>query len=257
MLHPSSKSFGLVCIAAAVFASVTPVAALETVLRDALAPGSTLTVRTIAGNVRVARGSGAAVVHAVARPTQKGQINMHLAQTRSAGGWTVCEVPLERTSCDGGDTFDNDSDNPQSAVDLTITIPAGVKLDVATVSGNIGVSGVTSGIDAKSVSGNVKIATAGNARAKTVSGDLDVRLGSVATSTSFDSVSGRVALAVARSTGATVNAKTVSGNVTGGSGVNFSGAQAFVGRDLHATLGRGGSAIDIHTVSGSIDVTTI
>ncbi len=254
MLEVRGKSLGLALVAASVFGIATPAAASQTTLQNTLAAGSTLTVRTIAGFVHVSHGAQTAVVRAVARPTSDGHINMHVAQTRSGSNWTVCEVPIERTSCDGGN--DEDSHGEKSSVDLTISVPPGVKLDVATVSGDIEITGVTSGVDAKSVSGRVKIATAGSASAKTVSGDLDVRVGAVANSASFDSVSGRIALALPRSTNAKVVAQTLSGSVTGGSGVNFSGDRNFIGHDLHATLGRGGSAIDIHTVSGSIAVKT-
>ena len=254
MLDFIRKSLGIALFAASLLGVAVPVAAGETTLHDALAAGSTLTVRTIGGFVRVSHASGAAVVRASARANEAGQFDMHVAETRSGGNWTVCEVPVEQTSCDSH--ADVEHNGSRGRVDLTVTVPGGVKLDVATVSGDVAIEGVTSGVDAKSVSGHVKIVTMGAASATTVSGDLDVRVGSVASSTSFDSVSGRIALVIPRATNATVNAKSLSGAVTG-SGVNFSGERGFIGRNLRAKLGSGASDVDIHTVSGSIDVKTI
>jgi DUF4097 and DUF4098 domain-containing protein YvlB len=266
----SRTSLALGMVLANVVALVVPAAAGETTLRNHLAAGSTLTVRTIAGFIHISRGSGDAIVRAVASPGDGTGIDMHVAQDRTAGSWTVCEVPLDVTSCSGS-SHDN---NSHGHVDLTIGVPAGVKLDVTSVSGDVAVTGATQSVTAKSVSGNVgiatagdasastvsgdvKIATGGSASAKTVSGNVNAHLGSLRGSTSFDSVSGRIALAVPHTSNADVSAKTLSGDVTGGSGVRFTGDQSFVGHNLRATIGRGGTPIDIHTVSGSIDVTTI
>jgi hypothetical protein len=266
-----SLAFALGISVGSALATAKPAAAGETTLRNRLAAGSTLTVRTVVGFIHITRGAGDATVIAVAHPGGDGHaVDVHVAQSRSAGSWTVCEVPLNVNSCDGEDN----RGNTHGRVDLTISVPAGVKLDLTTVSADVAVAGATSSVTAGSVSGDVKIATSGDAdansvsgnvevaaggfaRAKTVSGNVNVRLGALRRSTSFDSVSGEIALAVPRATNADVSVNTLSGDVTGSGGVHFSGDQGLVGHNVHATIGHGGTPVDIHTVSGSIDVTTI
>ncbi len=265
----SRTSLALGIVLANAIALATPATADETTLRNRLAAGSTLTVETIAGFIHITRGSGDTVVRAIAYPGDKGAIDMHVAQSRSGGSWTVCEVHLDVTACGEQSTQSHAS----GRVDLSISVPAGVKLDLKSIGGDVAVSGATSDVAVGSVAGNVKIATMGDAYAKSVSGDVNVaaggtarattvagnvkvRMGTLRRSTSFDSVSGTVALVLPRDANADVSANTLSGDVTGGGGIRFTGDKSFVGHNVRATLGHGGTPIDIHTVSGSIDVTT-
>jgi len=250
----SRTSLALGIVLANALALVIPATASETALRNNLAAGSTLTVRTITGFIHVTRGYGEATVTAVSYPGgHGGPPDVHVAQSRSAGSWTLCEAPLTVNSCDG----EIDRDNTHGHVDFTITVPAGVKLHLTTVTADVAVTGATSDVTAESVSGDVRIVTSGSASAKTVSGSQNVHMGIPRDSASFDSVSGAVALSVPRATNAEVSVDTLSGSVTGGGIVHFTGDRNFVGHNVHATIGHGGTPVDIHTVSGSIDVTTI
>jgi hypothetical protein len=266
----SRTSLAIGLVLANAIALAAPAAAGETTLRNRLAAGSTLTVETIAGFIHVVRGSGDTVVHAVSYPGDGGAIDMHVAQSRSGGSWTVCEVHLDVTQCGR----ESNRSHASGHVDLTIRVPAGVKLDLKSISGDVAVADATSDVAVGSVSGDVKIATTGDAfvksvsgdvtvvaggtaTAKTVSGNVNVRLGTLRSSTSFDSVSGTIALAIPHDANAKVSANTLSGDVTGGGDVHFGGDKSFVGHNVRATLGQGSTPIDIHTVSGSIDVTTI
>jgi hypothetical protein len=267
----SRTSLAIGLVLANAIALAAPAAAGETTLRNRLAAGSTLTVKTFTGFIHITRGSGDTIVQAVAHPGDRGTIDMHVAESRSAGSWTICEVHLDTHSCDG----DLHSKTYASGrVDLTISVPEAIKLDLKTVSGDVAVADATSDVAVGSVSGDVKIATTGDAfvksvsgdvkvvaggtaTAKTVSGNVNVRLGTLRSSTSFDSVSGTIALAIPHDANAKVSANTLSGDVTGGGDIHFGGDKSFVGHNVRATLGQGSTPLDIHTVSGSIDVTTI
>ncbi len=98
-----------------------------------------------------------------------------------------------------------------ASVDYTVTAPAGTRVTVRSVSGDISVTGTKGDLDVESVSGDVTIAEAGRlSRAKTVSGDVDIKGAATDGSLDVSSVSGDV---VARSVKARrIEAGTVSGN---------------------------------------------
>ncbi len=267
----SRTSLALGIVLGGAIALATPATAGETTLRDRLAAGSTLTVKTATGFIHISRGSGGTIVRAVAHPGDAGTIDMHVAENRSARSWTICEVHLDTHTCEGDL---HSKSYATGRVDFTISVPEGIKLDLKTISGDVAVADATTDVAVGSVSGDVKIATTGDAfvksvsgdvkvvadgtaTAKTVSGNVNVRLGTLRNSTSFDSVSGTIALALPHNVNAKVSANTLSGDVTGGGDVHFGGDKSFVGHNVRATLGQGGPPIDIRTVSGSIDVTTI
>lgn len=263
-------SFDHLATGAIVAALLADSGSATTTLHDSLATGSTLTVRTISGFVHVTTAPGPATVVARARSGDGSPIDMHVAQSRANGSWTVCEVPLAQRSCDRQTGVDHVGQH--SRVDLTISVPAGVNLAIGTVSGDVSVAGVSSSVAAKSVSGAVVVATEGDARvetvsgkivvrgnavrsAKSVSGDLDVTT-DASSDASIDNVSGNVKLAVPRTASVSVRAKTTSGDVRGSGSLRFSNDREFVGHDERAVLGGGARSIDVRTVSGAIAAST-
>jgi len=160
------------------------------------------------------------------------------------------------------------------SVDYTVTAPAGTRVSVRSVSGDIRVTGTKGDLDVESVSGDVTIADAGQlARAKTVSGDVDIQgatsngtldIGSVsgdvrakgvkARRIDAGTVSGDAELADTTCDAATM--KSVSGDVS------FSGALAKAGRyefrshsgDVRLTVApEPGFELDASTFSGAIN----
>jgi hypothetical protein len=211
-------------------------------------------VRALDGSIDVRRGSGPATVFAKATPHDGFPIDMHVAETRLADRWFVCAVSLAQRTCsdDEGDHGDT-----HTRIDFIVTLPPGVRLKAEDVSGNITAQQLASDVDAGAVSGSVSIATSGTARARTVSGAIDARMGRVADGLAFDSVSGRVRLAIPANSSAEISAQSLSGDVRGSGGLAFQGDPQTVGRNMLAKLGQGGAHIDIRTVSGSIDVRTL
>jgi hypothetical protein len=247
---------GAATVAALILAQSSRVLAFamtQTTLHDTLPRGATLEVRALDGSIEVRRGSGPATVVAKATPHDGFPIDMHVAQTRLADRWFVCAVSLSQRTCSDDD---GDHGDTHTRIDFIVTLPPGVRLKAEDVSGNITARALASDVEAHAVSGNVSIVTSGTATAQTVSGALDVSIGRIDDRLAFDSVSGGVRLAVPANASAEIAAQSVSGAVRGSGGLAFAGEPQMVGSNVRAKLGDGGPHIDIHTVSGSIDVRT-
>ena len=69
----------------------------------------------------------------------------------------------------------NNRRNINVSVAYTVTAPAGTRLTIGSVSGNIKVSDIKGDLSANSISGDVRIANAGRiAAAKSISGDVEI-----------------------------------------------------------------------------------
>ncbi len=159
-------------------------------------------------------------------------------------------------------------------VDYTVTVPAGIRVILRSISGNIRATGVKGGLDAETISGDVIVADGANPqRAKTVSGRIELDGVARADLVDLSSISGDIV--ARRSTVRRVQASTVSGRVTltdvacdaaslkALSGeVAFAGPLAKAGRyefkshsgDVRLTLaGDAGFELDARTFSGRID----
>jgi DUF4097 and DUF4098 domain-containing protein YvlB len=143
-------------------------------------------------------------------------------------------------------------------VDFTVRVPAGVKLAARTVSGSVEALRLRGPVDARSVSGSVRVSTAGPVQASSVSGNVTAALGRMGgQDLAFRSVSGNVTLEVPAGIDADFEARTLSGNIDsdvplqiGGEGRGRFGVR--VGQQVHATLGRGGPTLHVTTVSGDV-----
>jgi DUF4097 and DUF4098 domain-containing protein YvlB len=133
--------------------------------------------------------------------------------------------------------------------DLELKVPAGSRLEVNTVSADIGVDGVAGPVRLESVRGRVTVGGAPREfEAKTVSGDIEVAAASAPGRAS--SVSGKVAL---KGVGESVEADSVSGAVTvTGDAVTRAQLQTTSG-DIRFDAGlAAGGRLDAKTVSGSV-----
>lgn len=159
--------------------------------RKASATG-VVTVETISGTIKVAGWSADEV-----RVTGTLGYGIERLDVESLGDRTKIKViyPHDCRRCEGAD--------------LEISIPAGSRLEVETVSADVWVDQVSGVLDVETVSGDVKLrGQPSEIEAETVSGDLEIDAGSAPVEAS--SVSGSVTLLDA---GDRVKATTVSGEV--------------------------------------------
>ena len=97
-----------------------------------------------------------------------------------AAGVTICAVyPAEGNSCEPGDEGRLRSRNNDVKVDFTVMVPAGMAFVGRTVNGGVKAIDLTGDVEARTVNGNITLATSGYARAKTVNGSIRAEFGSV------------------------------------------------------------------------------
>ena len=111
------------------------------------------------------------------------------------------------------------------------------------------------------MSGNVRLATRGPARAASVSGDIDATFGeSSDDEMNFASVSGSVILRIGSGVNADVRANTLSGEIESDFPLerddddddDEGGFHIRIGEQARGRIGRGGPELSVNTVSGNI-----
>ena len=227
----------------------------------AMTPGRVLVVRNVNGAIRVTRADGTrASVTAVKRWRRGNPADVRIEQvkTGASGDVVICAFWTDNASCDersyhshsdGGWTSNRRND---VSVEFTIHLPAGVRIVVATVNGEVSVEGATDEVDASSVNGSVwATSTGGPVRAHTVNGDVRARMGTRGTTDlQFSTVNGTVIVQVPEGADAELAMSTVNGSVQSDFPVTIQGR--LNPRKLRATLGKGGPRLDMKTVNGDV-----
>ena len=140
--------------------------------------------------------------------------------------------------------------NSEAEVHFRVRVPAGVKLDLVMVEGSV-VSASSAAVKARGVNGNVTIVTSvGPVSVKTVNGDVDARMSSLAGSDSvqLETVNGSAYLFLPETVSATVDIGSTNGTLM----TDFPGAaerDRFT-KQIVATLGSGSTPVRVRTMNG-------
>ncbi len=230
----------------------------------ALPPGQVLEVKGIMGSI-VAEPAAAGVAEVVAekrgRSTDFADVEIRVVE--AADGITICAVyhpeDYAGDDCDLDDRRrDRNDDRGRDArvdVDFTVRVPEGVELIATVVTGDVDAQGLRSNVVAHSVSGDVAVSTSGIVEAGTVSGSLDLAMGSLDwTRLDFNTVSGDITLRVPESLGADVEFESLSGELDTDFDLRVEQRRErrLVGERVQGTIGTGGRRLTFHTVSGSV-----
>lgn len=271
-------------IAALTFAIASPLTALaQSDFRwsGRLASGQEIEIRNLNGDVRAEPSTGSEV-EVVGRRSGDDVDEVEIRVVRQGDGMLICAVfPNSGGSWRGRDDDgdrgrDRRGDDECSSrgrrsstrsfdarIDFVVRVPAGVRLAAASVSGDVSARGLRSAVQASSVSGDVEVSTTGPAQASSVSGNVVATLGRTGgEELSFRSVSGDVTLRLPSGIDAAFEARTVSGEIESDFPVTSVGrdrggrgwVNVRVGEHVRGTLGRGGPAVSVNTVSGDITV---
>jgi hypothetical protein len=230
-----------------------------------LAAGRVLEVKGIMGSI-VAEPASDGVAQVVAeksgRSTDFDEVEIRVVE--DADGVTICAVYHPQDyfddDCDLDDRRRRDRDRGRDArvdVDFTVRVPAGVELVATVVTGDVMVNGLRSDVSAHSVSGDVAVSTTGVVEAGTVSGSMDVAMGSLDwTRLSFNTVSGDITLRVPEGFGADVDFQSLSGDLDTDFDLVVDSRRdgRFVGSRIEGTIGEGGRRLSFHTVSGDVRI---
>jgi len=249
---------------------LAPVAGAQQSDRDfrwtgAVNSGRWLYVRNLNGTIRVERGTGSEVEVTAEKRWRRGDpADVTIEVTRVGSGdqdVVVCAIWRDHTDrCDergyrsegrNRRGWDRDDD---VAVDFTVRLPAGVKLDASSINGRLDISGASAEVVAHTVNGGITArSTGGPVEASTVNGDIDVEMASTGNADlSFETVNGSIEVTVPDDLNADVSMRTVNGSVGSDFPMTLNGR--INPRRINATIGRGGRRLEFTTVNGSIDL---
>jgi DUF4097 and DUF4098 domain-containing protein YvlB len=145
-----------------------------------------------------------------------------------------------------------------TAVDYTISVPRGAKLDhIELVNGAVTVDGVMGPVRAETVNGKVEVRGAGgDVHASTVNGKVEATFDRLASQRiSLETVNGVIALALPKDAGARLKASALHGGISSDFDLPVRHAEFGPGSSLESTLGNGGAEVKLGTVNGAIKVT--
>lgn len=275
-----------VALAAALAASAALPAAAQQDFRwsGRIADGQRIQINNVKGAIRAEPASGS---EATVTAHIRGGRGVRVEMVRRSYGVVICAVyppsgggrrwidddddgrsePRDACNSRGMNVHDNDAE-----VDFVVRVPAGTKLAANNISGDVDIRGLRGPVQARSVSGDVHVASSGEVEATSVSGNVFASVGRIpADGLEFRSVSGNVTLELPAGVNADFHARTLSGEIDSDFPLTIGGregrrgrddddddddGQRFVrvrvGHDMRGRLGRGGPELSVTTVSGDV-----
>ncbi len=140
-------------------------------------------------------------------------------------------------------------------VDYEVHVPAGTRLTLKNVNGNVEVRDAGGAVRASTVNGSVEASgVAGEIAASTVNGSVDVTVTHVepGTRSSLGATNGSVRLTLPRDAAADVELHTVNGRAE--CGFDLEGGGRSTRRNVEGRIGGGGARFELRTVNGSAHV---
>jgi hypothetical protein len=233
-----------------------------------LAAGKVLEVQGISGSIRAEAASGSEARVTAKKHGRSGDFgDVEIRAVPGPDGVTICAVYYpedhEDDGCglrDGRSRHDGHRGSIRVEVDYVVELPAGVELDAAMVNGDVEVENVRSRVSATSVNGDVFISTTETAWARTVSGSLDVTLGSNDwRDLSFKTVSGDITLTLPSDLETRVDFESLSGDLDSDFDLVLQDQHRhrWVGARIRGSIGGedgGGRSLSLSTVSGDVRI---
>ena len=262
MARTMTTAVGTGAALVALAAMAAPLAAQDAVTEwsGEMAAGRTLRVQGISGEIvaTAAAGSRAEVV-ATKRGDEDDFDAVHVVVEEEGDGIRVCAVYRVRDPerCDYDDDDRDDRwrhRNIDVSVDFEVRVPAGVDFEGTVVSGEVRARDLRSDVRARSVSGDIFVSTTGVGWGKTVSGDIEIAMGSTDFGDlDFTTVSGDIVLTLPAGVAADVAFQSLSGDFESDLPLEVTSQRGgFVGSRLEGRLGSGGPRLAFKTVSGDV-----
>jgi hypothetical protein len=225
-----------------------------------IAPGKTLEIKGINGDIRTTLATGAEAEVTATKSAHRSDVDeVEIKVLEDADGVTICVLypsprSREPNECGVGDRGRMNTDNNDVTVTFTVKVPAGVNYVPRTVNGEIRAAGLRSNVEATTVNGSIRISTSGHATASTVNGSIDASMGNAdwGDDVSFSTVNGGISLELPDNVNAVVRASTVNGDISSDFPVTVTGR--FGPRTMRGTIGQGGHELELETVNGSIEL---
>ena len=224
-----------------------------------LAARRTLWLRNINGPITVEPADGPKVEVLGERTFKHSSADsVRILTVESGLGLTVCAVwPGKATQCgpDGHYSTEGGLQGNDVAVEFTVRLPRGVKLDASTVNGDIEVSGATAPVGVGTVNGDLTVETAlGPVRAASVNGDVQATIHGFAEPGDVNvvTVHGDVTVELPPGVDAELEGHTVTGDISTDFPLTVTGK--FASHAVTGRIGNGGRRIRLNTVAGDVQV---
>jgi len=234
-----------------------PVMAQDFRWSGSIASGKTLEVRGVNGGLHAVGTSGStALVTAKKKGRKSDPDDVKIEVVEHAGGVTICAIYPSKKSgrpneCKPGGGRNNTEDNDVS-VEFEVQVPAGVRFEGVTVNGDISGRKLPADAELTTVHGGASLEAGGVARATTVNGSIDVKMGSAkwTGALEFTTVNGGISVELPASISADFEAQTVNGSVESDFPITVQGKMS--PRSLRGRIGEGGPTLRMTTVNGGI-----
>lgn len=223
-----------------------------------LPDGAWLRIRNMNGEVRVAAGSSDRVEVVADKSWRRGDPrDVRFDVQRDGDSVTICALWYESSSCSATSYRSRSSGDHSNDVSVTFTVrvPRGVRIDVATVNGEVSIRDASAEVAARTVNGSVDVVTSrGPVSAKTVNGGIDVRVGQLDErgDMEFETVNGSISVELPAGFNGDIDMRTVNGELRSDFPLQLSGRIS--PRRLRATIGSGGREVRLRTVNGGIEL---
>jgi len=265
-MKPSQYLLVSIGLAAACSDSIGPGAAGSRTERfewaGQIAPGGTVEIRNLAGDLRARPGSGETVrVRAVKEGRADSPSTVRIEVVETAAGVTICAVypdvaGLPRNRCAPGGAAQLASRANDVSVRFEIEVPPSRAFVGMTLAGAVEAIGLDGYVAARTISGDIEISTVGLAEATTIAGDITASIGQPVwdRDLSFRAVQGDLSVWLPANTNTDVWGSTGRGAVATDFPLRITRQGA--SRQLQGRLGSGGRNLILETVSGDIALRT-
>ena len=229
-----------------------------------MSAGDVLEVQGIVGEIRAEYTSGSQVEVVAEKHGDSddfSEVEIRVEEVR--GGYLVCAIyNVSRARGDGCDV-DHDRDgwrNRNRSIDVeveyTVRVPAGVEFEGTMVSGDIVAEDLRSVVEATTVNGDIFVSTTERAHGGTVSGSIEIEMGSTDWSElDFNTVSGDITLWLPEGIDTDVDFESLSGDIDSDFDITStrSRSRRWIGEELEGYIGSSGRrSLSFNTVSGDV-----
>ncbi len=229
--------------------------------------GKTLYLRNMVGDIKVLA-TDSPTVRVQASKSWRGSEggNVRFVQRDVADGVIICTMVANASDCTPSSYSTNGPNGTRTinlrdllgrgktaTVSYVVTVPAGVQVNVSTISGGIGVADVSGSVKAETVNGKVQVAALdGPVTASSVNGSVSVAIDSLGGPGDIElsTVNGSVTAQLPPSLQAQLSMETVNGSVH--SDFEVAGTDSSARKEIHGTIGGGGRRVALETVNGSV-----
>jgi Putative adhesin len=260
MMRDRTFAAALLCCAALLTACDQAKPSEETfVWKGPVKADSWLRLRNVSGDFEVSEAPGdSAEIQLVIDRSSAYAPAARIKVLQTQDGILACALYGEDNSCSateykGGNTTKSGFlpfMRGRTTVTGTIRLPRGVKLDAQSTNGDITVTAVASDVTAETTNGDIVIrGSRSMVNANTTNGDIELAPDAMGSKFSVGTTNGDVSVDLPAAFSAAVNMRTTNGDLDLGLPGNITTKTAKL---IIATLGTGGSPIDIQTTNGDI-----